>query len=102
MLASLFSFVSESINPFNPFPNSGYRRPSNNRVYRFRDYLISQGHVVTIRSTRGDDIDAACGQLVGNVEDRTRRSQKYSESAKANATRIDAVQIDNEQDGRSV
>ncbi|PHR97125.1 MAG: 23S rRNA (adenine(2503)-C(2))-methyltransferase RlmN [Oceanobacter sp.] len=103
-LAELMKQVPCKINliPFNPFPNSGYRRPSNNRVYRFRDYLISQGHVVTIRSTRGDDIDAACGQLVGNVEDRTRRSQKYSESAKANATRIDAVQIDNEQDGRSV
>jgi len=70
--------------PFNPFPNSGYKRPSNNRVYKFRDYLISQNHVVTIRSTRGDDIDAACGQLVGKVEDRTRRSARY----------IDAVQID--------
>jgi len=63
--------------PFNPFPNSGYKRPSNNRVYRFRDYLVNQGHIVTIRSTRGDDIDAACGQLVGQVMDRTRRSARY-------------------------
>jgi 23S rRNA (adenine2503-C2)-methyltransferase len=63
--------------PFNPFPNSGYERPSNNRVYKFRDYLHSQGYIVTIRSTRGDDIDAACGQLVGNVEDRTKRSARY-------------------------
>ena len=54
--------------PFNPFPNSGYKRPSNNRVYRFRDYLQSKNYIVTIRSTRGDDIDAACGQLVGRVE----------------------------------
>ncbi len=70
--------------PFNPFPNSGYRRPSNNRVYRFRDYLINDNHIVTIRSTRGDDIDAACGQLVGKVADRTRRSERY----------INAVQLD--------
>jgi 23S rRNA (adenine2503-C2)-methyltransferase len=63
--------------PFNPFPNSGYERPSNNRVYKFRDYLHSQGYIVTIRSTRGDDIDAACGQLVGNVADRTKRSGRY-------------------------
>ncbi len=92
-LADLMKLVPCKINliPFNPFPHSGYRRPSNNRVYRFRDYLISQGHVVTIRSTRGDDIDAACGQLVGKVEDRTRRSQRY----------IDAVQIDSEQGGRA-
>ena len=92
-LAELMKLVPCKINliPFNPFPNSGYRRPSNNRVYRFRDYLVSQGHVVTIRSTRGDDIDAACGQLVGKVEDRTRRSQRY----------IDAVQIDAEQGGRA-
>lgn len=108
-LAELMKQVSCKINliPFNPFPNSGYRRPSNNRVYRFRDYLVSQGHIVTIRSTRGDDIDAACGQLVGNVEDRTRRSQRYSDAiksdaAKTDAVRIDAVQLDNEQDGRSL
>lgn len=63
--------------PFNPFPQSGYERPSNNRVYKFRDYLHNQGFIVTIRSTRGDDIDAACGQLVGQVEDRTRRSERY-------------------------
>jgi len=77
--------------PFNPFPNSGYKRPSNNRVYKFRDHLISRDYIATIRSTRGDDIDAACGQLVGRVEDRTRRSARY----------IEAVQLDNEQDGRS-
>ena len=63
--------------PFNPFPNSGYERPSNNRVYKFKDYLLEQGFIVTIRSTRGDDIDAACGQLVGNVADRTKRSERY-------------------------
>ncbi|ASP40909.1 23S rRNA (adenine(2503)-C(2))-methyltransferase RlmN [Bacterioplanes sanyensis] len=85
-LAELMRQVPCKINliPFNPFPNSGYKRPSNSRVYRFRDYLINAGHVVTIRSTRGDDIDAACGQLVGRVADRTRRSERY----------IKAVQLD--------
>lgn len=63
--------------PFNPFPHSGYERPSNNRVHRFRDILVNAGYVVTIRSTRGDDIDAACGQLVGRVQDRTRRNERY-------------------------
>jgi len=78
-LAKLLKETPCKINliPFNPFPQSGYKRPSNNRVYRFRDYLHSQGYTVTIRTTRGDDIDAACGQLVGNVEDRTRRSERY-------------------------
>ncbi|TNC92137.1 23S rRNA (adenine(2503)-C(2))-methyltransferase RlmN [Thalassolituus sp.] len=78
--------------PFNPFPNSGYKRPSNNRVYKFRDHLISRDYIATIRSTRGDDIDAACGQLVGKVEDRTRRSARY----------IKAVQLDNPQEGNQV
>ena len=78
--------------PFNPFPNSGYKRPSNNRVYRFRDYLLSQNYIVTIRSTRGDDIDAACGQLVGRVQDRTRRSERY----------INAVQIDESTQGKAL
>jgi 23S rRNA (adenine2503-C2)-methyltransferase len=72
--------------PFNPFPNSGYERPSNNRTYRFRDLLHERGFIVTIRSTRGDDIDAACGQLVGRVEDRTRRQQKYIDLHQVNET----------------
>ncbi|WP_020408506.1 23S rRNA (adenine(2503)-C(2))-methyltransferase RlmN [Hahella ganghwensis] len=63
--------------PFNPFPNNEYRRPSRNAVMRFQKVLNEAGYVATIRTTRGDDIDAACGQLVGRVEDRTRRSQKY-------------------------
>ncbi|MBU6952563.1 23S rRNA (adenine(2503)-C(2))-methyltransferase RlmN [Hahella sp. HN01] len=63
--------------PFNPFPNSGYERPSRNATLRFQKILSDAGYVATVRTTRGDDIDAACGQLVGRVEDRTRRSQKY-------------------------
>lgn len=63
--------------PFNPFPNSGYERPSNTRMTHFRDVLKGAGHNVTIRKTRGDDIDAACGQLIGQVADITRRSEKF-------------------------
>ena len=63
--------------PFNPFPSSGYERPSKNAVSRFWQ-ILSDSHIVsTIRSTRGDDIDAACGQLVGLVADRTKRSQRH-------------------------
>ncbi len=79
LLAELLRDTPCKINliPFNPFPYSGYERPSNNRVHRFRDILVNAGYIVTIRSTRGDDIDAACGQLVGRVEDRTRRNERY-------------------------
>ena len=63
--------------PFNPFPHSGYERPSNNAIRRFQDQLHQAGFNVTVRTTRGEDIDAACGQLVGQVLDRTRRSERY-------------------------
>ena len=63
--------------PFNPFPHSGYERPSNNAIRRFQDTLHHAGYSVTVRTPRGEDIDAACGQLVGNVQDRTRRSERY-------------------------
>ena len=62
--------------PFNSFSESSYKRPSNNRVKRFQEFLQSKGYVVTIRSTRGDDIMAACGQLVGKVNDKTRRKER--------------------------
>jgi 23S rRNA (adenine2503-C2)-methyltransferase len=60
--------------PFNPFPNSGYRRSSPEAIERFRDVLVKANVTTTIRRTRGDDIDAACGQLAGEVQDRTRRA----------------------------
>ncbi|EED35576.1 radical SAM enzyme, Cfr family [Luminiphilus syltensis NOR5-1B] len=63
--------------PFNDFPHSGFTRPSGNAVSRFWQVLIDAGYVVTVRTTRGDDIDAACGQLVGEVVDRTRRAQRH-------------------------
>ena len=60
--------------PFNPFPNSGYKRSSSLAIQRFRDVLMGAGFVVTTRRTRGDDIDAACGQLAGQVMDKTGRN----------------------------
>ena len=60
--------------PFNPFPNSGYLCSKTDTIRRFRDILMQAGHVVTIRKTRGDDIDAACGQLAGQVQDKTKRT----------------------------
>jgi 23S rRNA (adenine2503-C2)-methyltransferase len=62
--------------PFNPFPGSSYRRSSGNAISRFKDITTHSGIITTVRSTRGDDINAACGQLVGQVDDKTRRSQK--------------------------
>src|SRR5438876_460720 len=57
--------------PFNPFPGTRYRRSPADQIQRFRDELIRQGVLATVRRPRGDDIDAACGQLAGRVIDRT-------------------------------
>ena len=65
--------------PFNPFPNSGLKRSPREVIRRFAEILISAGLVVTTRKTRGDDIDAACGQLAGRVEDKTRRTRRVVE-----------------------
>ncbi|MBV2233953.1 MAG: 23S rRNA (adenine(2503)-C(2))-methyltransferase RlmN [Sterolibacterium sp.] len=67
--------------PFNPFPNSGFRRSSAERIRRFADVLLAAGVVTTTRKTRGDDIDAACGQLAGQVRDKTRRTQSAQQVA---------------------
>ncbi len=63
--------------PFNPYPGTTYKRPSMIAIRRFQDRLVADGYSVTVRTTRGDDIQAACGQLVGQVEDRTRRQSHY-------------------------
>ena len=63
--------------PFNPFPHAPYGRSSRNRILSFQKTLSDAGFVCTIRQTRGDDIDAACGQLVGQVADRTRRAEQW-------------------------
>lgn len=62
--------------PFNPYPGSPYKKPSNSRIDRFQKTLMEYEHTVTVRKTRGDDIDAACGQLVGDVIDRTKRTKQ--------------------------
>src|SRR6185503_9215349 len=63
--------------PFNPFPRSEFRRSSAERIASFVDILRRAGLTVTTRKTRGDDIAAACGQLAGDVADRTRRSARH-------------------------
>lgn len=81
-LVDLLKDLPSKINliPFNPFPHAPYGRSSNNRIHAFSHILNQAGFVCTIRQTRGDDIDAACGQLVGQVADRTRRAKKWQES----------------------
>ncbi|MFB6349734.1 23S rRNA (adenine(2503)-C(2))-methyltransferase RlmN [Moraxella sp. ZJ142] len=81
-LVALLKDLPSKINliPFNPFPHAPYGRSSNNRIHAFSNILNNAGFVCTIRQTRGDDIDAACGQLVGQVADRTRRAKKWQES----------------------
>ncbi len=65
--------------PFNPFPASGFKRSPREAIRRFGEMLLAAGLVVTTRRTRGDDIDAACGQLAGRVEDKTRRTRRVVE-----------------------
>jgi 23S rRNA (adenine2503-C2)-methyltransferase len=62
--------------PFNPFPESGLLRSKNPRIKAFAQILMDAGIVTTVRKTRGDDIDAACGQLAGEVQDRTRVQER--------------------------
>lgn len=78
-LSALAKTVRCKINliPFNPFPGTNYEVSSRNRIYAFQRILRQDGHVVTVRKTRGDDIDAACGQLAGQVADKTKRSARY-------------------------
>lgn len=62
--------------PFNSFSSTGFKRSSPETIRIFRDVLMQSGLVTTVRKTRGDDIDAACGQLAGQVQDKTRRTVK--------------------------
>ena len=68
--------------PFNPFPESGLLRSKAERIKRFAQILIDAGVVTTVRKTRGDDIDAACGQLAGAVKDRTRVAERMGRSSR--------------------
>ncbi len=65
--------------PFNPFPQSDLEKPPRDRVLAFCRRLNELGYVATVRKTRGDDIDAACGQLAGEVRDRTRRAERLAQ-----------------------
>ncbi len=67
--------------PFNPFPESGLRRSNAPRIKAFAKVLMDAGIVTTVRKTRGDDIDAACGQLAGEVQDRTRVQERMQKMA---------------------
>jgi len=77
-LKHLLEGIPSKVNliPFNPFPDTQYTRSSNNAIHRFTAVLKEAGLITTTRKTRGDDIDAACGQLVGKVKDKTKRQLK--------------------------
>jgi 23S rRNA (adenine2503-C2)-methyltransferase len=83
-LAALLKDVPSKINliPFNPFPHTPYLCSPRERILAFQNTLIRAGFTTTIRATRGDDIDAACGQLVGQVKDRTRRAERWQASTR--------------------
>ena len=78
-LIKLLRNVPSKVNliPFNPFPLTQYQRSSAATINAFRDQLVAKGINTMTRKTRGDDIDAACGQLAGEVKDRTSRSQRW-------------------------
>lgn len=77
-VARLLAGIPSKINliPFNPYPGARYERSSDERIQRFREILQSKGFNTITRKTRGDDIDAACGQLAGQVQDRSRRQER--------------------------
>ena len=80
-LVSLLGDIPAKVNliPFNPFEGSGYRRSSEEAIQRFAKILRDRGVFAIARRTRGDDIDAACGQLAGEVEDRSKRWRRFAE-----------------------
>ena len=78
-LVKLLRGIPSKLNliPFNPYPHALYECSDQVTIDRFRDFVVGKGIVTVTRKTRGDDIDAACGQLVGKVKDRSRRSQRH-------------------------
>ncbi|QLB20504.1 bifunctional tRNA (adenosine(37)-C2)-methyltransferase TrmG/ribosomal RNA large subunit methyltransferase RlmN [Vespertiliibacter pulmonis] len=89
-LAEVLKNTPSKINliPWNPFPEAPYAKSSNTRIDRFQKTLMEYGFTVTVRKTRGDDIDAACGQLAGDVIDRTKRTlekRKFGEGISVKA-----------------
>ena len=79
--------------PFNPFPESGLYRSKDDQIELFSNALSQAGFVVTIRKTRGDDIDAACGQLAGDIRDRTRLGQRLASANGANSGKLANITI---------
>lgn len=84
-LVALLQGIPAKVNliPFNPFPEARYRRSPQAAIDQFRDIVVAAGFPTMTRKTRGDDIDAACGQLAGKVMDRTKRRLRREESAKS-------------------
>lgn len=80
-LAKLLHNMPCKINliPFNPFPGTKYECSAKSHIQKFQKILMDKGYVTTIRTTRGNDIDAACGQLVGNFKDKTKRRFRLKE-----------------------
>ena len=95
-LAKLVADVPCKLNliPFNPFPGSGYVRSSADALARFKDVLLCADVMATVRRTRGDDIDAACGQLAGEVLDRTNRAQRRERRAQAEGSAAPDVAVE--------
>jgi len=93
-LAHVLKGLPSKINliPFNPYPGSPYKRPSNSRIDRFDKVLQSYGLTVITRRPRGEDIDAACGQLAGDVFDRTKRTQAQ-QNARTEKKQVKADEI---------
>lgn len=83
-LAKILADIPAKVNliPFNPFPGAAYECSGEERINDFREVLMAQGIITITRKTRGDDIDAACGQLVGKVNARAKRQQKLENEAR--------------------
>jgi 23S rRNA (adenine2503-C2)-methyltransferase len=87
-LLRLLEAIPSKVNliPFNPFPGSHFKTSPPERVEAFRQRLSRGGLVAMTRKTRGDEIAAACGQLIGRVEDRTRRAERFTTALRVNAS----------------
>ena len=94
-LAIVLKDLPSKINliPFNHYPGSPYKRSSNSRIDRFDKLLQSYGLTVITRRTRGGDIDAACGQLAGDVFDRTKRTSERNEKKEMKAEPISVKMV---------
>lgn len=90
-LAKLLQGIPAKLNliPFNPFSGTDYKRSKSEQISLFKDYLAKKGFNVTVRKTRGEDIDAACGQLAGKVNDKTSRARRWQKLIRVDANSIE-------------